>query len=325
MYKRYLIPMVLIICLASCNERQKTIKKFRENPAYRFESYGENLNVPLEDRIFDAPDFLIESLKELDETDIYKPYKVSKSDKDNIKKCIMELPKEFKNVLNIKLLGIFFVDEFIGGGLSDYVFDSEGTLYSIIILNPKILKVSMSDWINFRDNSIFNETKGITVKSICKPNKLQLLQTIVHEISHVYDYHRHITPYTDAQLTIFKTSDTSPFIDNVWESYHKPVKEYDFPNRDNISFYGLGDKKIDSSHAPKLYSDLLNTPFSSIYGASSWGEDFAESFTWFYLEKHFGIEYTVNVYKDRSLLVEFSPLKNKIVEQRRRILEELTD
>jgi predicted nuclease of restriction endonuclease-like RecB superfamily len=183
----------------------------------------------------------------------------------------------------------------------------------------------MSDWINFRDNSIFNETKGITVKSICKPNNLQLLQTIVHETSHVYDYHMHITPYTDSQLTIFKTSDTTPFIDNVWDSYYKPVKEYDFPNRGNISFYGLRDKRIDRSCAPELYKDLLNTPFSSVYGARSWGEDFAESFTWFYLEKRFGIEYTVSVYKDRTLIVEFSPSKNKRVEQRSRILEELMD
>jgi hypothetical protein len=209
--------------------------------------------------------------------------------------------------------------------MSDYVFDKKGNLYSVIILNPNILKTSMSDWINFRDNSIFNETKGITAKSICKPNNLQLLHTLVHEISHVYDYHIHVTPYTDAELTIFKTSDTSAFIDNVWESYYKPVKEYNFSNRDNLSFYGLGDKKIDSLYAAELYKDLLNTPFSSIYGSSSWGEDFAEVFTWFYLEKRFGIEYTVNVYRDRTLLVVFSPSKNKKIERRIKILEELMD
>ncbi|MCL1834100.1 MAG: hypothetical protein FWG49_06310, partial [Leptospirales bacterium] len=198
-------------------------------------------------------------------------------------------------------------------------------LYSIIILNPKILKVYMSDWIEYRDSSIFRQTKDITVKSICKPNNLQLLQTIVHETSHVYDYHMHITPYTDPQLAIFKTSETTPFTDNVWENYYMPVIEFDFYYRDGLSFYGLGDKKIDSSYAADLYRDLLNTPFSSAYGAVSWAEDFAESFTWFYLEKHFGIEYKVNVYKDRTLIVEFSPSKNKKIEQRSRILAELME
>ncbi|MCL2154476.1 MAG: hypothetical protein FWH53_02300 [Leptospirales bacterium] len=326
MYKKYLIPIMLIAYLASCgNEKMKTINKLREEPVYRLESYDKNLDVTLKDRVFDAPPFVIDYLKKLDKTDKYKPYTISQSDKYEIEKCIAGLPKKIKDVLNIKLLGIFFVDEFMGGGLTEYVFDIKGNLYSIIILNPKILKTSMSDWINYRDNSIFNETDGITVKSICKPNNLQLLQTIVHEISHVYDYHVHITPYTDAELTIFKTSDISPFIDNVWENYYKPVKEYDFPQRDHMSFYGFGDKKIDSLYAAELYKDLLNTPFSSLYGSISWGEDFAESFTWFYLNKLFGIEYTVNVYRDKILLISFSPLKIKKIEQRIRILEELID
>ena len=324
MYKKYLIPIILITCLASCsNEKQKTIKKLREEPVAKLESYGKNLDVPLKDRVFDAPLFLIDYLKRLDETDAYKPYKISARDKQEIEKCLFQLPEKIKTVLDKKLLGIFFVDEFMGGGLTDYVFDRKGNLYSIMILNPKILKTSMSDWINYRDNSIFNETKGITVKSICKPGAQQLLHTLVHEISHVYDYHMYVTPYTDPGLTIFKTSDTSEFIDNVWESYYKPVKEYDFPNRDNLSFYGLGDKKTNSSYAAELYRDLLTTPFSSIYGAASWAEDFAEAFTWFYLKKRFGIEYTVNVYRDKTLLISFSPSKNKKIEQRIKILEEL--
>jgi len=315
---------MLILCLASCgNEQQRAIKTFREKPEYRLESYGENLTAALEERIFPAPEFLLDYLKKLDKTDIYKPYAISVREKNEVKKCIAGLPQKIKAVLDKKLIGIFFVDEFTGGGMTDCVFDKNGNLYSIIILNPKILKTSMSDWINYRDNSIFNETEGITVKSICKPGALQLLHTLVHEISHVYDYHIHVTPYTDAEFTIFKTSDTTPFIDNVWESYNKPIQEYDFPNRGNLSFYGLGDNKIDSLYAVELYTDLLNTPFSSIYGTISWGEDFAEAFTWLYLKKRFGIEYTVNVYMDGTLLVAFSPLKNKKIEQRIKILEEL--
>ena len=326
MHKKYLIPIILIAHLVSCgNEKMKTINKLREEPAHRLESYDKNLDVALKDRVFDAPPFLIDYLKKLDETDKYKPYTISQSDKNEIEKCITGFPNKIKDVLNIKLLGIFFIDEFMGGGLSEYVFDEKGNLYSIIILNPKILKTSMSDWINYRDNSIFNETKGITVKSICKPNNRQLLQTIVHEIGHVYDYHAHVTPYADDELTIFKTSDSSPFIDNVWESYSKPEKEYDFSQRDNMSFYGFGDKRIDSLYAAELYKDLSNTPFSSLYGSLSWGEDFAESFTWFYLNKRFGIEYTVNVYSDKTLLISFSTLKIKKIKQRIRILEELME
>ena len=324
MHKKYLIPIMLIVYLASCaNEQQKAIKKLREEPAYRLESYGKNLDVRLEDRIFEAPEFLLDYLKRLDKTDLYKPYTISSSDKYELQKCIRGLPEKIKRVLDMKLLGIFFIDEFFGGGLTDYVFDRDGSLHSIIILNPKILKSSMSDWINFRDNSIFNETNDITVKSVCKPKKMQLLQTLVHEIGHVYDFHSHITPYADSGLTILKKSDITPFIDNVWAGYDKPVKEYDFPNRDRMSFYGLGDKRIDSAHAAEMYKNLLNTPFSSLYGALSWGEDFAESFTWFYLKRRFGIEYTVSVHSHETLIVEFSPSKNKSLDQRNGILEEL--
>ena len=326
MNKKYFIPIMLMVYLVSCSsEQQKTMKKLREEPACRLESYEENLQVPLEDRVFDAPDFLIDYLKRMDNTERYKAYAISQDDRDMVKKCIEELPKKIKGVLDTKLFGIFFVDKFIGAGMCDSVFDRKGALYSIIILNSRILKVSMSNWMNYRDNSIFNKTANITVKSICKPNNPQLLQTLVHEISHVYDYHMHVTPYTDPQLAIFKKSDSTPFIDNVWESYYTPVKEYNFRNRNNISFYGLGRRKVDNSYAAELYRDLSNTPFSSMYGSLSWGEDFAEAFTWFYLWKRFGIEYKVNVYRNKTLLVEFSPSKNKIVKQRSRILEELMD
>ena len=114
MRKRYLIPIMLIAFLATCsNERQKTVKKLREEPAYRLESYGKNLDVSLEDRVFDVPEFLLDYLKRIDETDAYKPYRVSNNDRYEIKKCIMGLPEKVKIVLDAKLLGIFFVDEFI--------------------------------------------------------------------------------------------------------------------------------------------------------------------------------------------------------------------
>jgi len=129
----------------------------------------------------------------------------------------------------------------------------------------------------------------------------------------IRDYYYHITPYTEPSLKDLGVAKTNYV--NIWDDYFTPVKTYRNSFVSKTCFWGFG-KQIDINNAGKLLDYLNKSPFSSIYGAKNWADDFAETYTFYYLKERFNIDYKVMYKKNGNIIKTYIPTTNKLVLQR---------
>ena len=125
----------------------------------QLESYCYNPATPLLDRVAEVPPHLLEALKKLDERDDYRPYQTTLEDTKKIVAAFHAIPDVQRTVLEKRLVGIYFVENFSAGGYSDYLFDKNGNLYTILVLNPAILRTGISKWIKDKELSAFSNDR----------------------------------------------------------------------------------------------------------------------------------------------------------------------
>jgi hypothetical protein len=285
-------------------------------------SYDSKLGRPFAEKIMPAPDILLRYLRAIDETDTYKNHTLEKNELDMVLSYFKLIHPAIRKVVEEKAAGIFFVENFAGGGMTDYVRDDNGNIYNIIIFNPKTLKVTLTEWIQYRDGSPFKEdASGITVQSEASAAYKGFLHTLVHETVHLYDYQNHLTPYIENSLkkegkgSLIDGRMVSDFTKMIWSDINTPLEKYDFENRIKVKPYGFG-PPLDYNAAEGLYKSLSDNVFASLYATSNWAEDAAELITWNYLYDTLKIKYTVKVFKGKELRVQFSPTENKNVRER---------
>ena len=316
---KYICLVILVFSLFSCKNQHgnnlHTIQKI--------ENYNGKANSSVEEKLLATPEVIINSLNEMDNVSNYSSYKLNDDEKQLFLNYYDILPLKYKNIINEKVIGIYFVNNFLGGGMTEAIFDDSGNMYMVLFFNPEILHRNITEWINFRDNSIFiNNENSISLIIECDSNYHALIHTLLHEASHVYDYYNNVTPFTEDFLKNSRTKFQTEFIKNVWNDYDEPIAEYNYENRKRISFYGLGEK-IDIRYAVNFFAALEKTPFNSLYGSKTWAEDFAESFAWYYLNKYCDIKYVTLLMKNESVLINYDPNNSELVKGRYKILEEI--
>ena len=319
MKKMYMVLLTLL--LFSCNNQRED----QTNPFQRMDNYNGNFELSIKDRLLDTPSIIIDILSQLDNVNNYSSYELNDQEKQIFMDYFELLPLRFKNIITEKVFGIYFVNNFLGGGYTLPIFDNDGNMYMALFFNPEIMNQKICVWINFRDNSAFtiNDSK-ISVNIEINSQFLALIHTLVHEASHVYDYYNYVTPYTEPFLRSNKTIFPTEFVKGIWINYNETMDEYNFIQRENIYSYDLGER-INKKYVIEIYQALKQPPFSSIYGSKNWAEDFAESFTWWYLFNYFNINYITKIFDDENLMFTFNPNENELVKARYKIYESLLE
>jgi len=194
--------------------------------------------------------------------------------------------------------------------MSDYVFEGDGSMELILVLNPKTLSMSLADWIDYRDNSTYaDDGKDVKLVVSCPGGEKYrgLIHTLTHEAAHIYDYVNDATPYVETHLARgTETGADKDFTRSIWKSYALPLAAYAIPDREKLASYGLGPALPLSTALPQ-YAALAKTPFHSLYGSASWAEDFAEAAAWTYLREKLGIDYEVSLLRSGREAAFFVP------------------
>ena len=285
---------------------------FLQRPERQLATYHARLDADIADRVQPAPPAIIRYLDRMDSTDQYSPYTLSPDELKLFLQYFALLPAKYRDTIQRSVVGIYFISNFAGGGMSDFLYDEKGKLYIALYFNPELLHKSVAEWLEYRENASFLDDGNVQIKVASANNYRGLIQTLVHEASHIYDYYYHVTPYVEPFFRQGETSISKTFTRGVWQDYRVPAPGLDFLRPTKFSGYGLNGK-IDRSEAVGLYSQLGRSPFSSLYGALSWAEDFAETFTWYYLQAKLGISYQVTVVKGGKTVAEFAPGHNSLI------------
>jgi hypothetical protein len=266
------IPLLFPI---SCTpDRDSILNAIHNIPAKIFENYTCDFTIPAADRIYEAPVFLLDYLMEMDNVTDYKPYFPSEIEQEIFEDYFRLLPELNKNIMEQWLVGIFFIENFIGSGMADYVLDENDELYTIMILNPDTLKNNISDWLTYRENTCFRrDGSSIKIKVDCGTEYLGLMYALLHESTHIVDYIMHVTPYVETYLMILQEREIEKgiFTESIWLDFNLLKDEYEFENRDKVTFYGLGGGPLlDASYTITMFDNLSNTPLVSLYAGMNW-------------------------------------------------------
>lgn len=305
----------ILLLLQSCvSVQKKNLMKLPE--ALHSENYVFTKTNSIKERVQVPKKIFVEYVAKMDNNPKYKAYELSRREMDTLTRHAAFLPKKLSACILENEVNLVFIENFMGGGMVQFTVSQSGKLSAFIILNPKLLTMTMQDWYEYRDNSpFFQGTGNIRVKVPIGKTHKAILGILIHEAAHTHDLFNNVTPYVDPELMKlgFATDAPTPFIDDVWLGFSTP--RADFEGRLMIRSYGLGDR-LDSVYIPYLYESLGKSPFITLYGSSYWSEDYAETYTWCYLKQGMSIEYSVHAYKGNEKLFSFFPLRDELSEKR---------
>lgn len=313
--------LVLIFSLSSCtNKSDEEFHKSLDKPFRKLASYGFEPGSSIIDRVGETPEFVLSEWMNEDKRQDYSSYAPGRDEMEIIKTCLGLIPDLHKRVLNERLVGIYFINNFMGSGLCDWLVDEEGKVYCYIAFNPEVFQSDISGLITKKENTPFIPDKtNISVQINCGDKHPGFLYILLHESTHAVDYIMGITPYTSPWFSKLKKKHpkTTPFIKDIWKDYNHPLEKYDFEMRTSLKYYGLfGGPEINISDARALYSRLSKTPFASMAGSVNWAEDLAEFLTFYHLTEKLKTSYSITVLENRKPIFIYEPMKNSRLKKR---------
>lgn len=286
----------------------------------------------LEDRVGGAPAIVMDYFAAFDrdlipEDKPYLAYTPTSQQMQEIRDVIGRLPAPVKDTVEPRILGIYFIENMIGSGWTEWFIGPDKEEYYIIALNAEVLQLGASEWITKKEKSIFiPDDPAMDLQIDIGADLTGFYYIFFHELAHVYDYIRDVTPGEPGQspAATYELSRGKaargpfPYMNRCWNMFSAPTPENDFPGRSDISFYGLnGGAKIKLSDAPDIYRRLENTAFVTLYGSQNWMEDFAEMFAAFMSSEIMRRPWTLTVTRNGEPLYTISnPLAREVLAKR---------
>ena len=307
--------MLLFVFMVSCS-RLGALSGYKD-----VERYGVfNTSTTLAERVAQPPAFLLEALKKMDNRNDYLAYVPTASEMRQIVDALDNIPDRQKAAMLSRLVGIFFVSNLSSGGYSDYLFDRNGTLHTILVLNPAILHTGISQWIKDKEMSAFFDDKSGVVMSVdCdEGERSALLYILLHESAHQLDYIAGCTPYVEKDLSKSgKPLNGVPFAAVTWKGYDLPLPAFDYSRRSQLRFYGNDDSaKLPGREMPAAYRRLAKTPFTLLYASQNWAEDFAETVAFTELKRIIGKGCRIHIKGAGKQDFMFDLLERKVAAER---------
>jgi len=307
------LAVAFLTCIVVKNRHAKI------DPVHYLKNHEFDKSVPIEKRTGEIPGVILAHMRELDGRSDYKGYTPDSSDMKEIARSLDNIPLLAKTVLAERLIGIYFIRDMIGSGLTEWVIGNDNMFYGFIVINPGSLKTGLSDYITEKEKTCFKAMgAGDGLRVDCGSDYTGFLYIILHESVHLVDYANFLTPFVEDAVLPFRGDipDSTPFTENIWERYDLP--KHDFAGRKNVTFYGLGGgPKIPFSQAAEVYSEVENSPFPSLYASMNWAEDLAEMVTFHHITSILNKPYRISViiqgretYSSRPM--ERRPVKNRL-------------
>lgn len=258
-------------------------------PAKHIAFWQSALARPLAERIGPAPEALVEYLA--DDSKIMglsNEPRAAETPADFLKdvnEAIAGMPPAVKQLVQKKLVGIYFVHDLGSTALTDYV-KGEGQEHDagFIVLDVDVLMQQRANaWATWKESTPFQlgPHAGLTarIEEPAQDNRSNAIQYILlHEFGHVVSINERIHPRWD-QATMSLGS--YPFAQLSWVQEKNGIgyrSRFDdaFTLRKDVVYY-LG-PRIPGDSMATAYTQLEQTNFPTLYAATNLGDDFAESF-----------------------------------------------
>lgn len=305
--------------LLSCQTTQSLREIVESIPAKNLENYAFSPDVEIVRRLNISSDIVMSYLKEYDNpAGDYSFYTPTGEEVTLLNEYIELLPERYQNVLKERLIGIYFVENFIGSGMTDFVLSESDEVFVTLFINPIVFKKDVSELLTYKENTIYrSDGDGPEVTLEVTGDYSGLLYILTHECTHIVDYVDRITPYVEPGINTLlgDNPNAASFTEPYWSDYHEPKDPPEY--RDKLWFYSTDeDRKIPAAEMADVYAELKTTPFVSLYSYLSWAEDLAEYCTLYHFTQNLGLTYTISVVERGTTVFEYKPFSDPIIVKR---------
>ena len=243
-----------------------------------------------------------------------KAYKINKGEEKIIASAFEKLPPLHKNVLKNRLMRISFLTDMPNTALTAPINPLDTLKLYTITINAAILKQTVSEWLTQKENSYYKRQIDNTKIEVNAGNLDALTYVLLHEATHILDGVLQLTPQYFVQKPQLKTMlKTNRFTKNIWNTRTSISEKYRSEALDKT--YLRSHKKISTSSAKTIYTDLIKSPFVSLYALSSYHEDLAELVTLHHFTTYLNQQYQIIVTQEDTTLV-YEPMKSPLVKGR---------
>ncbi len=314
---RLLFAVLLFTGLAACSQSVETGGISLKERKTLGTEYPVNPAQPLHRRAAPIPENVLGAWQKMDmainpQASQYQGYDLSDKQKRQLAQAIATLPRPWQKIMRQKLSRFFFIKNLLGGGITDWIIAADGRLIYTMILNPALFDATASDWLKMREGGSF-ETGDYRLQ-ISGLQDVSALQFILwHEVAHLIDYENRYTSIADPLMRSYldlKASGTTPFMHNVWQSSNQPASGFDFPARSKLNPYHMNAQqpRIANSELPNTFAVWQQTPFVTLYAASSPAEDFADFAAFHIARKSSGHEPVWQLMEKEHIVAKYTPL-----------------
>lgn len=315
-------PVILLLFSVLLSSCAKTDAFTPEQSIHRVNSFPVIQGKDLASRMYTPPSFVVKYLRELDGRGDYSPLRPDDEMRQSMADAVELFPPLVKRMLEERLLGIFFINNFLGSGFTDWAVDDKNRIYAFIVLNSEILEKDITRALTEKEITCFKPSQEYDLTFECGHDLSGLFYILLHESVHVADYTLGITPYTEEAIRKFRDRgiSESEFVAGTWSDYSSLIAA--FPYRPKITFYGMSNGPlIPMSEAPDMYRSLAWTGVVSLYGTLNWAEDLAEYVTFYHLSEIMKKNVEIHIKRNGEEIYLFEPMKNQAVRSRMHSIE----
>lgn len=246
---------------------------------------------PVDTRIGAVPPELVDLLQlDVMLNDIPARPRRSKATPDfiaDVRAAVAEIPPSIRSIMERRLVGIYFVDDFGGSAFADLVSWGRKSGAAFIILDPTQLSGRRAnEGATWKESSPFKPDDDWRLEARIADEagdnrRNAILYILLHELGHVLATRGDIHPRWDRPAREELKNSRFPFhaLSWRWDDHRKAqVTLFDdaFAERSKVRYY-FG-ANLPGDRMAQTYSWLESTNFTSLYAATNPGDDFAESF-----------------------------------------------
>ncbi len=300
---RLLSACFLFFSLAACSEKNRgglpcdghdaqcAMTQRLKHPARQIASWQKNLSMSIHERVGKGDAALVQfmALDNIASGFAERP-QIAKQDDlllQDIRDVLQALPDVVKRKVAPKLAGVMLVENFGGSGYSQYLYNKDDVpVAGFIVLDPQALRArTANSWATWKERSPFKADQSVMLNAVIEEPKNDTRQNairyiLLHEIGHILSIGEAFHPIWTEPLVSASALAKFPFARASWlpmETAHVNRSRFDsaFPERKNVVYY-FG-ARLDGTAAIPVYQKLSATNFPTLYAATNWGDDFAES------------------------------------------------
>ncbi|MFH1481161.1 MAG: hypothetical protein ABIG67_07825 [Pseudomonadota bacterium] len=286
MLKYWLFTLLSIFVSLNLCQAQITSEALRKHEARKAYSYRDWTKKPVFERIWAAPEFLVDYLRKDNELNGYPETPVSKKCDNlflaDLRQALEELPEPVKKQIRDHLVGIYTVSNLGTTGYTEILDEFEVNKTGFIVLDVDYLEKCANAWASWKEKSPFRNQGPCRIRATIEPketdSRKQAIQFILtHEIGHLTGAVNHVHPdwFTggDPKDFVFSKMSWMKQGDRVITKF-----ERQFPLRKEIGYYRFEKSPLSSDKILDSYRQLKETDFSSLYAATNMWDDFAETY-----------------------------------------------